>query len=50
MNMVLGQVEETLTIVTVNEALDSSIESVKKDYEMLFVRGDGVILLSPQGR
>jgi U6 snRNA-associated Sm-like protein LSm3 len=50
MNMVLGQVQETITVVNVDESLKTSVENIKKDYDMLFVRGDGVILLSPQGR
>ncbi|PHZ10594.1 putative LSM3-U6 snRNA-associated Sm-like protein [Rhizopus microsporus ATCC 52813] len=48
LNMVLGDVEETITIVDVNE---ETLEStVKRTFDMLFVRGDGVILVSPPSR
>ncbi|KAF7726320.1 U4/U6-U5 snRNP complex subunit lsm3 [Apophysomyces ossiformis] len=47
MNMVLGDVEETITIVDVNEdTYEEVIRTVKRNFDMLFVRGDGVILLS----
>ncbi|WWC98692.1 hypothetical protein V866_005585 [Kwoniella sp. B9012] len=48
MNVVLSQVEETIHIVDVTEdgnPLPPRIE--KRNLEMLFVRGDGVILISP---
>ncbi|KAG0169786.1 hypothetical protein DFQ30_003223, partial [Apophysomyces sp. BC1015] len=45
MNMVLGDVEETITIVDINEdTYEEVIRTVKRNFEMLFVRGDGVIL------
>ncbi|KAG2196070.1 uncharacterized protein EV154DRAFT_519129 [Mucor mucedo] len=51
LNMVLGEVEETITIVDVNEeTLEEVIRTVKRSFEMLFVRGDGVILVSPPSR
>ncbi|KAI7899723.1 uncharacterized protein BX663DRAFT_520210 [Cokeromyces recurvatus] len=51
LNMVLGDVEETITIVDVNEdTLEEVIRTVKRNFEMLFVRGDGVILVSPPSR
>ncbi|CAO3675027.1 unnamed protein product [Rhizopus microsporus] len=51
LNMVLGDVEETITIVDVNEeTLEEVIRTVKRTFEMLFVRGDGVILVSPPSR
>lgn len=64
--MVLGEVEETITIVDVNEdtleevirvsthinvnsfsigVINSSLKTVKRNFDMLFVRGDGVILV-----
>ncbi|KAI8979048.1 hypothetical protein BDF20DRAFT_477314 [Mycotypha africana] len=47
LNMVLGEVEETITIVEVNEeSLEEVIRTVQRNFEMLFVRGDGVILVS----
>ncbi|OCF78513.1 U6 snRNA-associated Sm-like protein LSm3 [Kwoniella mangroviensis CBS 8886] len=48
MNVVLSQVEETIHIVDVTEdgnPLPPRVE--KRNLEMLFVRGDGVILISP---
>ncbi|CAN0297988.1 unnamed protein product [Phaeothamnion confervicola] len=48
LNMVLGDVEETVTTVEVDE--DTSEEIVrtsKRAIEMLFVRGDVVILVAP---
>ncbi|CAO3702392.1 unnamed protein product [Rhizopus stolonifer] len=46
LNMVLGEVEETITIVDVNEETSEEvIRTVKRAFEMLFVRGDGVILV-----
>ncbi|CAO3634857.1 unnamed protein product [Mucor hiemalis] len=51
LNMVLGEVEETITIVDVNEdTLEEVIRTVKRNFDMLFVRGDGVILVSPPSR
>ncbi len=43
MNLVLGNVEETITTV----GQDLQVGKEVKNYEMLFVRGDGVILLAP---
>ncbi|KAI8379825.1 hypothetical protein EDC96DRAFT_550869 [Choanephora cucurbitarum] len=51
LNMVLGEVEETITIVEVNEDVQEQvIRTVKRNFDMLFVRGDGVILVSPPSR
>ncbi|KAJ1896653.1 U4/U6-U5 snRNP complex subunit lsm3 [Kickxella alabastrina] len=51
LNMVLGEVEETITIVDVNEELNTqSVHTVNRKVPMLFVRGDGVILVSPPSR
>eukprot|EP01117_Protostelium_nocturnum_P015709 TRINITY_DN6111_c0_g1_i1.p1 TRINITY_DN6111_c0_g1~~TRINITY_DN6111_c0_g1_i1.p1 ORF type:complete len:115 (+),score=33.58 TRINITY_DN6111_c0_g1_i1:36-347(+) len=51
LNMVLGDVEETVTVREIDE--ETYEELVKKDkrrMEILFVRGDGVILISPPVR
>ncbi|CDH53694.1 u6 snrna-associated sm-like protein lsm3 [Lichtheimia corymbifera JMRC:FSU:9682] len=48
LNMVLGEVEETITLVEVNE--DTYEEIIRRNFDMLFVRGDGVILVSPPSR
>ncbi|KAG6150225.1 hypothetical protein E4U35_003492 [Claviceps purpurea] len=41
-NLVLGEVEETIF------AVDDDEEAVSRKSEMLFVRGDSVVLISPQ--
>ena len=46
--MVLGDVEETVTTVEVDEeTYEEIIKTSKRQIDMLFVRGDGVILISP---
>ena len=46
--MVLGDVEETVTTTTVDDdTFEEVIKTSKRQIEMLFVRGDGVILISP---
>lgn len=48
LNMVLGDVEEVVTSVEVDEeTYEEIIKTSKRQIEMLFVRGDGVILISP---
>eukprot|EP00938_MAST-03A_sp_MAST-3A-sp1_P002745 g2745.t1 len=48
LNMVLGNVEETVTTVEVDEeTLEEIVRTGKRNVPMLFVRGDGVILVSP---
>ncbi|KAK9475450.1 uncharacterized protein V1510DRAFT_424497 [Dipodascopsis tothii] len=47
-NLVLGDVEET--IYTVDEDEADNIKVLKKKSEMLFVRGDAVVLISPPSR
>ena len=52
MNLILSDVEETMMVVHVEDgaALNSSaappVSVAKRRLEMLFVRGDGVILVS----
>ncbi|QUC23606.1 uncharacterized protein UV8b_07847 [Ustilaginoidea virens] len=41
-NLVLGDVEETIY------AVDDDDETISRKSEMLFVRGDSVVLVSPQ--
>ncbi|KIE01609.1 U6 snRNP-associated protein Lsm3, partial [Metarhizium majus ARSEF 297] len=41
-NLVLGDVEETIY------AVDEDEETINRKSEMLFVRGDSVVLISPQ--
>ncbi|KAJ2610125.1 hypothetical protein EV177_004121 [Coemansia sp. RSA 1804] len=51
LNMILGEVEETTTIVNVEDGSQGqSINTVNRKVPMLFVRGDGVILVSPPSR
>ena len=48
LNMVLGDVEELVTSVEVDEeTYEEIIKTSKRQIDMLFVRGDGVILISP---
>lgn len=48
LNLILGEVEETITSREVDEETDEEIvKTSKRNIEMLFVRGDVVILVSP---
>ncbi|KAI1373005.1 like-Sm domain-containing protein [Hypoxylon crocopeplum] len=47
MNLVLGDVVETIYIVDEDED-EEDIRTITKKSEMLFVRGDSVVLVSPQ--
>jgi len=48
-NLVLGEVEETIyTVDEEEEGGNGEVRTVKKQSEMLFVRGDSVVLISPQ--
>ncbi|KAF3015361.1 U4/U6-U5 snRNP complex subunit lsm3 [Neopestalotiopsis sp. 37M] len=46
MNLVLGDVLETIYVVD-EEDDDEEIKTITKKSEMLFVRGDSVVLVSP---
>jgi len=51
LNMVLGGVEETITTrERDDETFEELIKKATRNIEMLFVRGDGVILVSPPMR
>ncbi|KAL8280420.1 hypothetical protein RQP46_007068 [Phenoliferia psychrophenolica] len=51
MNMVLSDVEETIYVVDVHELTNESVvRTVRRNVEMLFVRGDGVVLVAPPSR
>jgi len=51
MNLILSDVEETIMIVDVADGVPSGTVNVaKRKMDMLFVRGDGVILVSPPSR
>ncbi|CAE5964383.1 unnamed protein product [Arabidopsis lyrata] len=48
LNMILGDVEETITTVEIDdETYEEIVRTTKRTIEFLFVRGDGVILVSP---
>ncbi|CAP65637.1 uncharacterized protein PODANS_7_1530 [Podospora anserina S mat+] len=48
-NLVLGDVEETIYVVE-DEENDEEVKTISRKSEMLFVRGDSVVLISPQSR
>ncbi|KAJ6005956.1 hypothetical protein N7451_003900 [Penicillium sp. IBT 35674x] len=48
-NLVLGDVEETIYVVEEDENEEETTRTIKKQEEMLFVRGDSVVLISPPG-
>ncbi|KAJ1921107.1 Sm-like protein lsm3b [Tieghemiomyces parasiticus] len=51
LNMVLGDVEENVTTVELNaESQEEVVRTTTRKIDMLFVRGDGVILVSPPAR
>ncbi|KIW39316.1 uncharacterized protein PV06_09099 [Exophiala oligosperma] len=47
-NLVLGEVEETIFSIDEDEDGEESVKTTKKQSDMLFVRGDSVVLISPQ--
>ncbi|KAL0477310.1 U6 snRNA-associated Sm-like protein [Acrasis kona] len=48
LNMVLGNVEETINEIVVNDNTnEQTVKTTKRKIGMLFLRGDGVILVSP---
>ncbi|OJD34211.1 u6 snrna-associated sm-like protein lsm3 [Diplodia corticola] len=47
-NLVLGDVEEIIYVVEEDANEEEVVRTVKKQSEMLFVRGDSVVLISPQ--
>jgi U6 snRNA-associated Sm-like protein LSm3 len=48
LNMVLGEVEEIVTVREVDEETEEEIvQTNRREMEMLFVRGDVIILVSP---
>lgn len=51
MNLILSDVEETIYVVEADEMTgESVVRTVKRHVEMLFVRGDGVVLVAPPSR
>nr|XP_048284594.1 U6 snRNA-associated Sm-like protein LSm3 [Myodes glareolus] len=48
LNMILGDIEEIVTMIEINEETYEEIyKSTKWNIPMFFVRGDGVVLLAP---
>ncbi|CAH8521772.1 unnamed protein product [Schistosoma bovis] len=48
LNMILGNVEETVTTLEIDEETYEEVyKTTKRTIPMLFIRGDGVILVSP---
>ncbi|KFK44210.1 hypothetical protein AALP_AA1G228900 [Arabis alpina] len=48
LNMILGDVEEVITSVEIDdETYEEIVRATKRTIPFLFVRGDGVILVSP---
>jgi U6 snRNA-associated Sm-like protein LSm3 len=48
LNMILGDVEETITTIEIDdETYEEIVKTNKRMVAYLFVRGDGVILVSP---
>ncbi|KAL1890255.1 U4/U6-U5 snRNP complex subunit lsm3 [Ceratocystis pirilliformis] len=45
-NLVLGDVEETIYVLE-DEEEDEELKTISRKAEMLFVRGDSVVLISP---
>ncbi|PPR04036.1 hypothetical protein CVT24_010611 [Panaeolus cyanescens] len=52
MNLIMSDVEETIMIVDPESTLNGRgvVNVAKRKLDMLFVRGDGVILVSPPAR
>ncbi|KAJ8771701.1 hypothetical protein K2173_026878 [Erythroxylum novogranatense] len=48
LNMILGDVEETVTTIEIDdETYEEIVRTTRRTVPFLFVRGDGVILVSP---
>ncbi|KAF4509059.1 hypothetical protein G6O67_005365 [Ophiocordyceps sinensis] len=46
-NLVLGEVEETIYAVDDEDEDEEEVKTISRKSEMLFVRGDSVVLISP---
>ncbi|KAJ4412086.1 U4/U6-U5 snRNP complex subunit lsm3 [Neurospora sp. IMI 360204] len=49
-NLVLGEVEETIYVVDDEDTEEDDLKTISRKSEMLFVRGDSVVLISPYTR
>jgi len=51
LNLVLGDVEETITIIEIDdETYEEIYKTTRRTIPLLFVRGDGVTLISPPSK
>ena len=47
MNLILSKVEEKIHVVDVNDESHTNVRILNRFMKMLYVRGDSVILISP---
>ena len=48
LNLVLGDVEETITVIEIDdETYEEIYKTTRRNIPMLYVRGDGVTLIAP---
>jgi len=51
LNLVLGDVEETITVVEIDdETYEEIYKTTRRNIPMLYVRGDGVTLIAPPSK
>jgi len=51
LNLVLGDVEETITVVEIDdETYEEIYKTTRRNIGMLYVRGDGVTLIAPPAK
>lgn len=51
LNLVLGDVEETITVVEIDdETYEEIYKTTRRNIGMLYVRGDGVTLIAPPSK
>ncbi|KAJ5071017.1 u6 snRNA-associated sm-like protein lsm3 [Anaeramoeba ignava] len=51
LNIVLSNVEEVLTVIEIDEETNEEImKTTRRNFEMLYIRGDGIIAIAPPKR
>lgn len=51
LNLVLGDVEETITVIEIDdETYEEIYKTTRRNIPMLYVRGDGVTLIAPPSK
>jgi len=51
LNLVLGDVEETITVVEIDdETYEEIYKTTRRNISMMYVRGDGVTLIAPPAK